>query len=487
MRDVCNFGFFRKGCVFVLFLFAIAPVWQIVADPVTPVGTPEIYLAQAETSGAATQEHHAAIPAFWSVIPFVVILLCVALMPVFLERWWHNNYNKLLVSLILGLPVATYLIAIGRFHDLEHQLVLDYIPFIMLLGALFYISGGIVLRGDIQGVPLINTMFLAVGSVLASFIGTTGASMVLIRPLMRSNAKRKFVVHTVVFFIFVVSNIGGLLTPLGDPPLFLGYLKGVPFVWTFRLLPQWAFTLSILLVMYYIWDVRAFAKEEPEDRAAASKTGGDPLALQGRRNILLLVGVVLVVAFVNENYEPFKSLVAQNVFWKLLQSALLFALILISGYITPKEYREANHFTLHPIQEVAFLFLGIFMTMIPALILLGTYGGQLGVTEAWQYFVATGLFSSFLDNAPTYLVFLSMAQGQNSIQYVLDEIPNILAAISLGAVFMGANTYIGNAPNFMVKSIAEENRIAMPSFGKYMVYSFGILSPVFLLVIWIFL
>ena len=425
-------------------------------------------------------------PALWSVIPFLLILLCIAVMPIVLEHWWHNNYNKLIVSMILGLPVAVYLITIGRFHDLEHQLVLDYIPFIALLGALFYISGGIVIRGDIQGTPLTNTMFLIAGSIFASFIGTTGASMVLIRPLLRSNAKRMHVVHTVVFFIFTVSNIGGLLTPLGDPPLFLGYLKGVPFTWTFQLLPQWAFTLGILLAIYYIWDVWAYGREEESVRKGGGR-GGEPLEVAGRRNMFLLLGVVLVVAFVNENYEPFKSLVAISPFFKLIQSAFLLVLIAISGIVTPKALREENEFTLHPIQEVAFLFIGIFMTMIPALILLGAHGDELGVTEAWQYFFATGIFSSFLDNAPTYLVFLSLAQGQNDISYVLNQIPHILAAISLGAVFMGANTYIGNAPNFMVKSIAEENRIRMPSFGGFMLYSFGILTPVFLLVVLIFL
>jgi len=432
----------------------------------------------AEGSGAS--------PNIFSVIPFAIMLLSIAVMPVVAEHWWHKNRNKLIVSLVLGIPVAVYIIYIGRFHDLEHQLLLDYIPFITLLAALFYVSGGIVVKGDIPATPLNNTIFLAIGAGLASFIGTTGASMLLIRPLLKSNSERKHVVHTVVFFIFLVSNIGGLLTPLGDPPLFLGYLKGVPFTWTFGLAKEWIFMIVILLGIYYIWDTKAYKKESGAD-IVKDETFLEPIQIKGQVNFIWVTGVILIVAFVNENYEPFKSLVATNQFFKLLQVPFLILMMILSSVTTRKEFREENKFTFYPITEVAYLFIGIFITMIPALILLKENGSALGVSEPWQYFIGTGLFSSFLDNAPTYLVFLSLAQGNETIQFVLDNLSLELAAISLGAVFMGANTYIGNAPNFMVKSIAEENRVAMPNFGKYMLYSFGILTPLYALVVVIFL
>ena len=430
-------------------------------------------------------------PHLLSVVPFVLILLGIAVLPMVAGHWWHNNWNKLLVSMVLGLPVAVYLITLGRTGDLIHQLVLDYVPFIALLGALYYISGGIVLRGDIMATPTNNTIFLVVGSALASFIGTTGASMVLIRPLLRTNSQRKHVVHTVVFFIFCVSNIGGLLTPLGDPPLFLGYLKGVPFTWTFSLTGEWAFTLGILLVMYYIWDTRAYNSEDKES-IQHDNVEGAPISLRGQRNIFWLLGVIITVAFVNEQYEPFRTLIHKSEYFKLIQVPFFLAMVGCSAYFTPKEYRKENDFTLHPIQEVAFLFIGIFMAMIPALILLKTQGQALGITTPTQYYVATGLFSSFLDNAPTYLVFLALAEGQlpagsQSVMNVVKDLPHILAAISLGAVFMGANTYIGNAPNFMVKAIAEEQGVPMPSFGKYMIYSTLVLGPVLALVALVFL
>ena len=426
------------------------------------------------------------IPSYWSVIPFVLILLAIAILPIVTGHWWHKNLNKFIVSMVLGIPIAVYLIAIDRFHDLQHQILLDYIPFVSLLGALFYISGGIVIGGDIRATPRNNTVILAIGSVLASFIGTTGASMVLIRPLLRSNSERKNVVHTVIFFIFLVSNIGGLLTPLGDPPLFLGYLRGVPFTWTFQLVPEWLFANVVLLGLYFIWDSRAYGKESRES-IRADVTHVEPIRMKGTINIVWLVGVVLVVAFVNENYEPFRSLVAENELYKLIQVPFLLFLIFLSKWTTSQEYREENEFNLGPIIEVAALFIGIFITMIPALILLRIHGPELGLDSAVTYFFATGLFSSFLDNAPTYLVFLATAQGDMTIAQFIADKAILLVAISLGAVFMGANTYIGNAPNFMVKSIAEQSGIKMPTFGGYMVYSFGILMPVFIVVALLFL
>lgn len=425
-------------------------------------------------------------PTIWSVIPFVLMLLAIAIVPLFAEHWWHSNKNKLIVSMVLGLPIAIYLISIGRFHDLEHQIILDYIPFVSLLAALFYISGGIVVRGDIKATPFNNSIFLFIGSVLASFIGTTGASMLLIRPLLKSNSERKYVVHTVIFFIFLVSNIGGLLTPLGDPPLFLGYLRGVPFTWTFRLFFEWMFTVGVLLVIYFIWDTYAYKKETIKD-ILKDETQVEPIRISGAINFLWLLGVVIVVAFVNENYEPFKTLIEQSEFYKLIQVPLFLLLIVLSKVTTPEDYRKENDFNLYPIVEVAALFIGIFITMIPALILLKLHGHELGLDSPIKFFYASGAFSSFLDNAPTYLVFFTTAQGTMSVQEFILSKPLELAAVSLGSVFMGSMTYIGNAPNFMVRSIAEQFGIKMPSFGGYMIYSILILQPVFLVMALIFL
>jgi Na+/H+ antiporter NhaD/arsenite permease-like protein len=425
-------------------------------------------------------------PTIWSVIPFVLMLLAIAIVPLFAEHWWHSNKNKLIVSMVLGLPIAIYLISIGRFHDLEHQIILDYIPFVSLLAALFYISGGIVVRGDIKATPFNNSIFLFIGSVLASFIGTTGASMLLIRPLLKSNSERKYVVHTVIFFIFLVSNIGGLLTPLGDPPLFLGYLRGVPFTWTFRLFFEWLFTVGVLLVIYFIWDTYAYKKETIKD-ILKDETQVEPIRISGAINFLWLLGVVIVVAFVNENYEPFKTLIEQSEFYKLIQVPLFLLLIVLSKVTTPEDYRKENDFNLYPIVEVAALFIGIFITMIPALILLKLHGHELGLDSPIKFFYASGAFSSFLDNAPTYLVFFTTAQGTMSVQEFILSKPLELAAVSLGSVFMGSMTYIGNAPNFMVRSIAEQFGIKMPSFGGYMIYSILILQPVFLVMALIFL
>ena len=436
--------------------------------------------------------HGGELPAYWSVVPFAIILFGVAVFPL-MGHWWHNNWNKLLVSGLLGIPTAAYLVSIGRGGDVVHQLVLDYVPFMALLAALFYISGGIVVAGDIEATPTNNTIFLIVGSLLASFIGTTGAAMVLIRPLLRTNSERKHVKHTVIFFIFCVCNVGGLLTPLGDPPLFLGYLKGVPFTWTFLLAKEWAFTLVVLLSVYFVWDTLAYRREEA---GSLKRDRGEieALSVSGQRNFFFLLGVVLTVAFVNEQYEPFRSLIEKNQYFKLLQVPCLLFMMLLSWRFTSKDLREKNGFNLDPIVEVAFLFVGIFVTMIPALILLKAKGSALGITTPIQYFFAAGGFSSFLDNAPTYLVFLALAEGQLPVPAVgptglavSQQLPLVLAAISLGSVFMGANTYIGNAPNFMVKAIAEERGIMMPSFAGYILYALVVLGPVLGLVALLFL
>jgi Na+/H+ antiporter NhaD/arsenite permease-like protein len=401
------------------------------------------------------------------VLPFALLLLGLAVLPLFAAHFWESNVRKIGVCAVLALPVG-WLYATHHPAALVHAFE-DYVSFILLLGTLFVISGGVFLEGDLAATPRVNAAFLGVGALLASFVGTTGASMLLIRPLLQTNRERRHVTHTVVFFIFLVSNIGGCLTPLGDPPLFLGYLAGVPFSWTFRLFVPWLVTTGLVLVAYLVWDTRAYARETPADRRE-DRLVVRPLRLAGKENLALLAGVVLAAAFLQ---AP----------WRELAMVALAALSLVR---TPRDLREANRFSFHPILEVAAVFAGIFVTMLPALDLLRARGGELGVREPWQFFWATGALSSFLDNAPTYLTFLALAQGQRLGAEIVGVPHSILAAISLGAVFMGANTYIGNGPNFMVRSIAEARGVRMPSFGGYMLYSGAILLPVFVVVTLLF-
>lgn len=453
--------------------------------------SPEIQMAQPSQVLADSEDHHVGqeLP-YWTVIPFVLILLSIAVLPIASHttmHWWENNNNKLLVAASLGACAFIPLTYYGYFHNIVHTIVFEYIPFIILLGSLYYISGGIVLRGDIEATPLNNTLFLIVGTSLASFIGTTGASMLLIRPLLNTNSERKHVVHTVIFFIFLVSNIGGSLTPLGDPPLFLGYLQGVPFTWTFKLFPDMLLASVLLLIIYYIWDSIKYKKETVKD-IKKDKSQFVPLSLSGQVNFIWLLGVIFSVAFLNKNYIP---AIGETPLLGFVRELVMAGLVIASIYTSKKRDREANKFTLHPIAEVAYLFIGIFICMIPALVLLEANGKDLGITQQWQFFWATGLFSSVLDNAPTYLTFLSLAKGLlgfDTIAQILasPEAEALLKAISVGAVFMGANSYIGNAPNFMVKSVAEENNVKMPSFGGYMVYSIGILFPIFMLLTFVF-
>ncbi len=399
----------------------------------------------------------------YTVLPFVAMLLVIAVSPLWIPRWWERNLNKFLVSCVLGLPVL--LLYLAREPLALAWMGEEYVSFILLLASLYTISGGILLRGDLEATPLTNTAFLALGSVLASFIGTTGASMVLIRPLLQTNRERTRVKHTVIFFIFLVSNIGGMLTPLGDPPLFLGYLQGVPFAWTFRLWLPWLAMVWTLLLVFFIWDSIQHARE-PLAAFRRDRARLEPLRIRGVTNGLYLLGVVSAVAFLR---EPVREIV-------------IVALAALSLWRTPREIRRLNGFTAYPMVEVAVLFFGIFLTMIPALELLRLRGGELGVREPWQFFWATGTLSSFLDNAPTYLAFLALGQGLKVADEVVGVTHAILTGISVGAVSMGANTYIGNAPNFMVKSVAEEGGVKMPSFFGYMAYSVGILIPLFVAV-----
>ena len=417
----------------------------------------------------------------WSVVPFVLMLLAIAVLPLVAHHWWESNKNRAIVSFSLGIPMAIWM------WTLDHVAVLhvlhEYVAFIILLGSLFIISGGIVIRGSLAGTPKVNTIILAIGGLLASFIGTTGASMLLIRPLMRANAKRQRQVHIIVFFIFLVSNIGGLLTPLGDPPLFLGFLRGVPFSWTFGLAPQWLFLCSLVLIMFYAVDSYYMKKEDP---AALEHDGPkEKLAIAGGLNFLFLGGVVVTILLAG----TFKDSLFLG-----FQELGMTLMAVLSLKLTQGGLREENSFSWAPIIEVAVVFAGIFATMIPALAILNFRGSELGLTEPWQYFWATGLLSSFLDNAPTYLTFTATASGllgtdAADLSQLLGSEQGIalLKGISLGAVFMGANTYIGNGPNFMVKAIAEEGGVKMPSFFGYFGYSVVFLFPLFGLVTFFFL
>lgn len=407
------------------------------------------------------------VPAVGWALPFVAMLLSIAVLPLAAPHFWESNARKLAVAAFFSAPVL-FLYLRERPASL-FEAGRDYVSFIVLLGGLFVISGGIFLEGDLEATPRTNAAFLGLGALLASFVGTTGASMLLIRPLLQTNRERKHVAHTAVFFIFLVSNIGGCLTPLGDPPLFLGYLIGVPFLWTLRLFVPWLFTVALVLAIYVIWDRRAHALEERRD-LKRDFYEVRPLRLAGRTNLALLGGVLLAVAFLR---APWRE-------------AAIVAFSLVSLAATDRELRKANHFTFHPILEVAALFAGIFVTMLPALHILQARGAALGVREPWQFFWATGALSSFLDNAPTYLTFLALARSLGLPAEVVGVPHSLLVAISLGAVFMGANTYIGNGPNFMVRSIAEQRGVRMPSFGGYMLYSLGVLIPVFLVVTLVF-
>ncbi len=400
-------------------------------------------------------------------LPFAAMLLAIAVCPLWVPHWWESNRNKLIASAVLGLPVLVFY---GARHPatLVHTAA-DYVSFIVLLAGLFVISGGILLRGDLVATPATNTGFLALGGVLASFVGTTGASVLLVRPLLQTNSERTRVKHTVVFFIFIVSNVGGMLTPLGDPPLFLGYLAGVPFTWTFRLWPQWGLMLVVLLAAFFLYDSVQFSRE-PLAAIRSDRSHVEPLRVLGGLNAAWLVGVVLAVAFL---HAPWRELV-------------IVALAAVSLKLTPQRIRRDNGFSAGPMIEVAVLFAGIFLTMIPALDLLRLRGDELGVRAPWQFFWASGALSSFLDNAPTYLAFLALGQGLRLPGEIVGVPAAILAAISVGAVAMGANTYIGNAPNFMVKAIAEEAGVKMPSFFGYMLYSGTILIPLFVVVTLVF-
>jgi Na+/H+ antiporter NhaD/arsenite permease-like protein len=422
----------------------------------------------------------------YTVIPFVLMLLSIALFPLFSKRFWQKNKNKLLIAIILSLPVAVWLIVTGLEIKLFESVIYDYIPFIILLGSLFIITGGIFLTGDIEAKPTVNVLFLGIGALLASIMGTTGAAMLLIRPIIQTNKERKYKTHTILFFIGIVANCGGLLTPLGDPPLFLMYLRGAPFVWFFKLFLEWLVTNGILLIIYFFVD-SYYHKKEPAEALISDKTVIRPLRLTGKLNFIWLAGVVIAVAFINEQYLPFIQL---NPYSKFIREGVILIMAILSLVLTPHLTRVSNNFTWGPIEEVAYLFFGIFITMVPCLLYLESNARILGVTMPHQFYYYSGLLSSFLDNTPTAVTFHSLALGLgvhsgNMVAGIAEE---TLRAICLGSVFFGSMTYIGNGPNFMVKAVAEENNIKMPDFFSYIFkFSLIVLLPVFILVQLIFI
>jgi Na+/H+ antiporter NhaD/arsenite permease-like protein len=434
--------------------------------------------------------------ALWWVLPFAGILLSIAIMPLALPHFWHRHFGK-----VSAFWAVAFFVPFVALHGVEialteflHTLLLEYLPFIILLFSLFTVAGGVRVTGSLSGTPVVNTALLAFGTVIASIMGTTGASMLLIRPVMNANAWRRSQVHIIVFFIFLVSNIGGSLTPLGDPPLFLGFLKGVSFFWTLQhILPETIFCAAVLLGLFFFVDTMMYRRE-----TAAPPRSETGIGIEGGVNLLLLCGVVAAV-LMSGVWKPGIGIEIHHVhvdLQNIVRDVLLIGLALLSLALTTRASRKANGFTWGPILEVAKLFAGIFATIIPAIAILkaGAAGALSPVVHMVtaadggpsepMYFWLTGILSSFLDNAPTYLVFFNLAGGD--ARTLMTDLALTLAAISAGAVFMGANTYIGNAPNFMVKAIAEERGIPMPSFFGYMLWSGSILVPLFAVVTWVF-
>lgn len=439
--------------------------------------------------------------AAWWGIPFAGLLLSIALLPLLAPLFWHHHFGKISLAWALAflLPCAAYFGVGTAAAGALHAFSAEYIPFIILITALFVVAGGICVRGNLHGTPALNTGLLALGTLLASIMGTTGASMLMIRPLIRANDNRKHAVHIVVFFIFLVANAGGSLTPLGDPPLFLGFLKGVDFFWTIKnIFPETLFLCAALLLIFYFLDRHYYQNKEEEFQPNLDPTPDSAIRFEGKANFFLLAAIVGLVLMSG----VWKPAVALTVFGtdielqNLVRDLLLIGVIFVSLSVTPRQAREGNEFSWGPIQEVAKLFAGIFITIIPVIAMLraGESAAFAPIIRAVtndsgqpinaMYFWASGILSSFLDNAPTYLVFFNTAGGDSAA--LMTSLAGTLAAISCGAVFMGANSYIGNAPNLMVKAIAEERGIKMPSFFGYMIWSCAVLVPLFIVMTFIF-
>ncbi len=437
-------------------------------------------------------------PALW-MIPFGIMLLSIAVGPLIAPKLWESNLTKLIVSIVLGIPVVVFMLVKGLSDELINTVFFDYVPFIILLLALFVITGGIHLSGDIKAKPWVNTLFLAVGFVLASLMGTTGAAMLLIRPVLATNQQRQYKIHTVLFFIALVANCGGLMTPLGDPPLFMLFLRGASFTWFSTMWMEWLFTGSILLLLYFMADCWYYYKKESWVALSADTREIEPLRITGKLNFVWLLGIVASVAFINQGMIPAMGAEDAPIYLKYLREIAMLIFMGLSLLTTSKKTRyEDNKYTWTPIIEVAALFIGIFVTMAPALIYLEQNAARLGFNHVWQFYYSTGLLSSFLDNTPTAVAFHSMALGLpesvaaaaagivdgelNGVNFVAGVPEMMLKAISIGAVFFGSMTYIGNGPNFMVKAIAEESGIKMPSFFGYMIkFSLIILLPIYIL------
>ena len=438
-------------------------------------------------------------------IPFAGLLLCVAVLPLIKAEWWESHQPHAVVfwSLLFVIPFAIFFGVGEAAENVLECIVDDYLTFIVLLFGLFCVAGNITLEGDLAGSPRINVGLLLIGTLLSSWVGTTGASMLMVRPVIKMNAWRKHRSHIMVFFIFLISNIGGCLTPSGDPPLLMGFMRGVPFFWSLHLFPVLLFNVAVLLTVFYFLDRRAYRKDIAEGRKPDISKPGTEVHILGLHNLIFLVMIVAAVilsgtlpgmaAFQDAAGAVKGITVFRDVkltYPALIEVAIILLAALLSFQTTNAEIRRKNHFTWGAIQEVAVLFIGIFITMQPALMILKAKGAELGITQPFQMFWATGFLSSFLDNTPTYLVFLTTAGSlgfTEGMQTILGTVPiAMLEAISCGAVFMGANTYIGNAPNFMVKAISDENGIKMPSFFGYLLWSVTFLVPVFILDMFVF-
>ena len=489
----------KKGRIVFFTVFGLALIGALIL--------PELCPAAASPDGDKAHPGLGHVLPIWSIIPFIGILLSIALCPLLRPRFWHDHFGKVSAfwAILFAVP-AVYVYHEMAVVPILHIYIIDYIPFIILLWGLFTISGGIVVTGSLRGTPVMNSMLLLIGTVLASWVGTTGASMVMIRPVLRANRDREKKAHVVCFFIFLVANIGGALTPLGDPPLFLGFLHSVPFFWvTKAILPHMLLASLIVLTLFYLIDTYYYRKEKSRQVVPESPAEKIPIKVEGMYNLLFLMGVVGFVLMSGYWKAGGFSVMGIEVdYQNILRDVGILTMGFLSLHFTPRKLREANEFSWAPIMEVAKLFAGIFMTILPALGILkaGYQGAMAGllvyVKEPAHYFWVSGTLSSFLDNAPTYLTFFYMAMGQLGMPEAM--VPGALGSIagnpvfvallkgvSAGSVFMGANTYIGNAPNFMVKSIAEEAGVNMPSFFGYMLkYSIPILIPTFILVTFVF-
>ena len=426
-------------------------------------------------------------------IPFVVMLLSIAIMPLVVPRLWGKNINKLIFVLLIALPTSIMLTRAGLSENLMHQMLYDYIPFIALLAALYVVTGGIHIHYSTTPTPIVNAAIMFIGYGLASVVGTTGAAMLLIRPLLEINRDRTYKIHTILFFIAMVANCGGVLTPLGDPPLFLLYLRGAEFSWFQTLFPQWVFVGSVLLFTYvaidtYIWKRKEVIGVRP--RSEDEEDEPIKISFSGAVNLFYLAAILLAVAFVNPHEIP--AMEAEDAPWymRFLREIILVMILLFSVATTREKIRKLNHFSWEPIAEVAIMFIGIFVTMTPALLYLNENATALGITKPWQFFYSSGALSSFLDNAPTAVAFHSVAKAlpmAEGAEVVAGVDSTILTAIALGSVLFGAMTYIGNGPNFMVKAVAENDGVRMPSFFGYIFkFSLIILLPIYILMAVVF-